>query len=94
MPENIEENLSPRQKLLKEIEYFAGLMYTLKEVQIITGFLTEDYFSEDIQNSYQRGQLLADSEVRKSIMDQAKSGSAPAQAMAAKLLNNLNHLEP
>ena len=56
----------------KEQEELAALQFSAEEIQTITGLPTDEM-------AYKRGRLLAQAEVRKSILQLAKQGSTPAQ---------------
>lgn len=73
--------LSDDQKA--EIEAFAGCFFSPDEIHEITGVNPQvDGFKE----AFRRGSLISESEIRKSIISLAKSGSSPAQTLAWKML--------
>ena len=81
------------EDLLAELEQYAGLMFTKKEIAAILGYSLSEF--EELLDSddqalkrFQRGRLKKDAEVRKSIFDLAANGSSPAQSFAWKLIEN------
>lgn len=83
-----------REELLQQVEEFAGLMFSRDEIadiididrQRFTEMVTDK--EDDVQKAFRRGRLLREAQVRKSIFDLAGNGSSPAQAFAAKLIEN------
>lgn len=73
------------EELVKEIEELAGLFFSPEEVELITGCNGED---PSFQKAYKRGCLKSEAELRKSIIQLAKDGSSPAQAMANKMVES------
>lgn len=78
--------------LLAEIENYAALMFTKKEIAVILE-LDEVQFCDLLgkdkpQKAFQRGRLKKEAEIRKSIFDLAQNGSSPAQSFAIKLIEN------
>jgi hypothetical protein len=71
---------------LNEVERLAGLMFNVFEVGLITG-LEEATYGDEFQKAMLRGRLKEEAEVRKSVFELAKSGSAPAQTLAVQLIN-------
>jgi hypothetical protein len=71
---------------LNEVERLAGLMFNVYEIGLITGI---DPASEgdEFQKAMLRGRLKEEAEVRKSVFDLAKAGSAPAQTLAVQLID-------
>lgn len=63
----------------QEIERLGGLMFTREEVSVIV---------DGGDDPYLRGRLKAEAEIRQSVMDLAKAGSSPAQALAMKLIED------
>jgi hypothetical protein len=68
-----------QEEIAQETERLGGLMFSREEVNVIL-------HGED--DSYLRGRLMAEAEIRQSIMDLAKAGSSPAQALAMKLIED------
>lgn len=64
----------------EEIEWLAGLFFTRKEIDIILGE------SDDL---ILKGRLKSEAELRHSIMELAKAGSGPAQAMANQYITQM-----
>ena len=62
-----------------ELEHLGSLMFSREEASIIL---------DGGDDPYLRGRLKCEAEVRKSIMELAKAGSSPAQAMAMRLIEN------
>lgn len=71
------------EELVKEIEELAGLFFTIEEIEEITETRNQ---SKEWQQAYRKGALLAEAELRKSIISLAKDGSSPAQTLAWKML--------
>ena len=71
---------------LNEVERLAGLMFSAHEVGLITGqeALTA---GDEFERAMLRGRLREEAEIRKSIFELAKAGSAPAQTLATQLIN-------
>jgi hypothetical protein len=86
-PDEKPEPEEPAGPVLTEIEHYAGLMLSPQEVCIVLGL---DYRAEQFNHSfleqYQRGHLLQVAQLRATIFDHAKGGSAPAQMEALKLI--------
>ena len=83
-------NLNEEQ--LKEIEEYAGLMFTIKEIAIIMNLSYSD-LKEEVKNengnvylSFKKGRLLIEAKIRKSIFDLAEDGSSPAQSLSLDLI--------
>ena len=81
------------EDLLAELEQYAGLMFTKKEIAAILEFSLSEFeelldHDDDAYKRFQRGRLKKDAEVRKSIFDLAANGSSPAQSFAWKLIEN------
>ena len=79
------------QEQLQSIEEFAGYFFSPEEILIIMQLppeliLTFSDRESDIHRSFMRGKLKSEADVRKSILDLAKKGSAPAQALAIKIM--------
>ncbi len=83
-------NLNEEQ--LKEIEEYAGLMFTIKEIAIIMNLSCSD-LKKEVQNengnvylSFKKGRLLIEAKIRKSIFDLAEDGSSPAHSLSLDLI--------
>lgn len=73
------------EELVKEIEELAGLFFSPEEVELITGCNVDD---PAFIKAYKRGSLKSEAELRRSIIQLAKDGSSPAQAMANKMVES------
>ena len=62
----------------QQIEEMASLQFTDKEIATIVGVEHEQLIREYVLN-VDRGRLLAEAEVRRSMLQLAKQGSTPAQ---------------
>ena len=62
----------------KKIEEFATLQFTDIEIAKISGIPVKKLIAA-CRDDIDRGRLLAEAEVRKSVLKSAKEGSAPAQ---------------
>jgi hypothetical protein len=76
---------------IKEIEELAGLLFSPKEVLIIIGVFVQSRVVTQLSNkdfslAYQRGKLKSEAEIRRSVIELAKNGSAPAQMLADKII--------
>lgn len=81
---------------LTEIERLAGLFMKPSDIAIILG-IPEAEFRDALSdkksmcfNRYQKGKLLSEAELRKSVITMAKQGSSPAQSLASKLIDEMN----
>lgn len=80
------------QEHLEAIEKHASLFMSPQEVALIVGVEYTDFQNalrdsgHDIHKSYYRGLYLSISQVRETIIGQAKSGSNPAQTQTLKFL--------
>lgn len=72
MAENKEKSLSD------QISDFAMLQFTDEEIATIMRMETKDIIAKH-RKDIDRGRLLADAEVRRSVFQMAKQGSTPAQ---------------
>lgn len=83
---------------LKEIESWAALLFSPKEIAIIMELDVCDFEndfndeSSEIHLVVMRGKLRSEGEIRKSIITLAKDGSASAQEQAMKLIEKYNLL--
>ena len=71
---------------LTEVERLAGLMFTTAEVSLITG-LDPLTAGDEFERAMLRGRLKEEAQVRSSIFELAKAGSAPAQTLAKQLID-------
>lgn len=71
------------QEQFDQVVDFATLHFTEGQISLITGF---DMNHPDFAKAIQKGYLLSEAKVRKSIFQLAESGSAPAQALALKII--------
>jgi hypothetical protein len=84
-------NLSEEE--LKQVEEFAGLCFTPEQIAVILEKDEDDFLAEFkrkssvIRKAYNKGALIKEAEVRKSIFELAKSGSSSAQQDYIKLMN-------
>ncbi len=80
--------------LLAEIEEYAGLMFSKQEIAAIVEVPEEEFCdllsdkNTPVWKAFQRGRLIKEGTVRKSIFDLASNGSSPAQSFAVKLIDN------
>ena len=70
---------------LKEIEELGELQFCMDEVLVITG-IDEAEITGEIINAHRKGRLTASAMVRRSILEQAKNGSNPAQKQMLDLI--------
>lgn len=81
------------ENTLKEIEEFAGLLFLPEQIAIVIGCPEDEFMAEfkdkssQVYLAYQRGSLLYEAKVRKSIFDLAKDGSSTSQNEYMKLKN-------
>ena len=79
-------------ELLSQIEQYSGLMFSKDEIASILELDPKQFekYLDDPQagRAFKKGRLLRDAELRKAIFDLAANGSSPAQAFAAKLIEN------
>jgi hypothetical protein len=73
--------------MLKEIEDLGALFFTEEEVMEITEL---QELTPAGKKAHRTGALRAEAELRKSVMDLAKAGSSPAQAIAIRLMDSFN----
>ncbi len=80
---------------LEKVEGFAKLFFSPEEITIILGVDSKEKMKDDFKRSYQKGRLLSIADVRKSVLELAKSGSSPAQVLALKFIDDskLDHIE-
>lgn len=79
---------------LKELQQFAELFYTVKEIAVIMQLNAADLIAEiknesgPVYENFFAGRMRAEAMVRKSIIKLAQQGSSPAQAMAMKMYSD------
>ena len=85
-------NMTLTKEQLEEIQHWAEVFYQPDQVAIIM-FLNKAEFLQEYANkesevclAFKRGYLKSEGEIRKSIFEQAKAGSGPAQTLAWKLI--------
>ena len=80
------------EERLAQIEQYSGLMFSREEIADILDvdrqLLTELLEDGDYLREFKKGRLLREAQLRKAIFDLAANGSSPAQAFAAKLIEN------
>lgn len=78
---------------LQQVEEFAGLCFSPEQIAIILERDEDNFLEEfkkkksDLRKAYNKGSLMHEAQVRKSIFELAKSGSSSAQQDYIKLLN-------
>jgi hypothetical protein len=81
---------------IAQIEELAGLCFIPSDITKILGKDIDEFVNEwrnensIIRNHYDKGALIKEAEIRKSISELAKSGSSSAQQDYLKLLRNKN----
>lgn len=78
------------EEQLNEVEELAGYFFTEEEIREITGIQDRE---PAFAKAMRKGQLKAEAEVRKGIVELAKAGSSPAQTLAWKMIENLKRNE-
>lgn len=73
------------EEQVQEVEELASLFFSLDEIELIMGVNAED---PAFRKAYKRGSLKSEAEIRRSIIQLAKDGSSPAQAMAWKMVES------
>jgi hypothetical protein len=76
---------------LKEVELYAGLCFSPREIGVILGVPPDDFATDcrnmpEVAQAYQRGALLTEAQVRKATIDLARGGSSAAYADYRKLI--------
>lgn len=73
---------------LLQVEEFASLFFTPEEIKIIMGMAIDvvTIKGSEFDNAYRKGKLMNEASVRRSILDLAKKGSAPAQILAYQMM--------
>ena len=80
------------EELLKEIQEYASLMFTRREIAAICEITYETLCAmlEDRRGvpfkTFQSGRLKEDALIRRAVFDLAKAGSSPAQTAALRLI--------
>ena len=64
----------------EETEWLASLFFTRKEIEVIMG---------ESEDPILRGRLKSEAELRESVIELAKAGSGPAQAMANQYITQM-----
>jgi hypothetical protein len=72
------------QIILSEAEELGSLFFTRSEIELILNIKPDN-----IQNAILKGQLKSDAEVRKVVVQQAKSGSGEAQRLVQSWLSRI-----
>ena len=81
---------------MAEISNFSELQFSPAECAVIIGIDPAEFSANvaggegDIFNAYEGGRLRAVAEVRRSILQQAKQGSSPAQKQICELMAQLD----
>jgi hypothetical protein len=79
---------------LVQLEEHASLMFSIREIALILGFheaVLRSLVSDEKRPEYvhfNRGRLLAEAKIRKSIYDLANNGSSPAQTQFLELIDD------
>lgn len=86
------------EETLAQIEEYAALFYPLSDISLIIEvefkILKASFDAQGIiYRRYMKGKLISALEIRKSIIEHAKSGSSPAQQMALKIMLGAESLE-
>jgi hypothetical protein len=81
------------EEQLMQVQEFAALLFTPAEILIILDLAAQpcDEFctlltTPEFTKAFDRGRLLTEAKVRKSILDLAAQGSGPAQMLADKMI--------
>jgi len=88
-------NLTDEQ--LKEVESLAELFFSPGDIAIILEVDQECFIRaiatqySEIYKAYNKGQLLGESKIRKSVMELAENGSSPAQTLMLQLKKESEH---
>ena len=91
--------LKLNEQQLKDIERMAGYFFTTHELAIIIGCDADDLEEElgnprsNITKAVMKGRLQAEADIRASVFDLAKHGSAPAQAQALDMIERFKDME-
>ena len=79
---------------LQEIEGWAEVYYSPDKVAVIMGFNVAEFVAlyddteSNLHLAFKRGYLKSEGNIRKSIFEQAKAGSGPAQTLAWKIIQD------
>lgn len=73
-------------EITEQIEELAQLQFSNEEISTIMKIDIDD-MNEKYADNVSRGRLMAEAEVRKSILQLAKQGSTPAQKQYLDLIN-------
>jgi len=76
----------PDKSVREQIEELAELQFSIEEIAIIVELEVSEV-RRDYRKEYDRGRLLAQAEIRKAILQQAKQGSSPAQRQMMELID-------
>jgi hypothetical protein len=87
-------NLTPDK--INEISVLAELFFTPAEIALIIEVSPEEFCQQflhpgKITTAYNKGRLLGESKIRKSIKELAENGSAPAQQLLLKIRQDSEH---
>ena len=82
----------PEKTLNEQISEMAMLQFTDREIATITQ-LDPDALIRGYSSDIDRGRLLAEAEVRKSVLQMAKQGSTPAQKQFMDLNKRAKNLK-
>ncbi len=74
--------------LLTEVEAFAKLFFSPEKIMIILDLKKEDTIRDDFKKAYEKGRLIQEGLIRKSILELAINGSSPAQVLAMKFIDD------
>lgn len=77
--------------MAEQIETYAGLFFSREEIAIIMELGEKEiaalaFVGSPEYKAFHKGRLVAESEIRNSILEMAKKGSSPAQALAMDIL--------
>lgn len=81
---------------LADAEKFAKLLFTDDQLAVLLQMPVQEFRvhmadrSGPLHEAVMRGRLITESEVRAAVINAAKRGSSPAQAMALQYLNRVN----
>lgn len=84
---------TPTEEQLQEIEHFAGLFYSIREIALIIEVpqrelhdMIESASMNTVKRAYNRGWMLSEAQIRSSEVMLAKQGSTPAQQTVRELM--------
>ncbi|MCK6649176.1 MAG: hypothetical protein L6Q66_05945 [Bacteroidia bacterium] len=75
------------QEQKNSVEDFAGCFFSKSEVATIVGLTADDIKSKDFLDAFEKGKLIKEAAIRKSVIDLAINGSSPAQIAALKMID-------